>query len=379
MTWERAAKQLAGRVTGQAPEWHEAVSSTPRHELVPRWWERVPDSPDEEWELVSPAPLSEEHIAAAYRDETLVTRVGPDHADGAKPGDRAQGSPTSSSTLPGLVVSMAHLLDAHPGEDILDVGTGSGYGLALLSHRFGDRHVTSVDVDAYLVGAARSRLAELGRTPRMEVLDATGRLPEGRYDGILATVSVRPVPESWLRALRPGGGLVTTIAHTALLLRAEMGRDGVARGSVQPNPATFMETRRAADYPPRLQAQYLIARDGEGEAVRCITGAVPDLWQDWPLRWLYELDTPGTEVRSARLPDGRHLVWLLADDGSWARAEAGGEATVHQSGPRRLWDRLEAVQRRWDAAGRFPLHALDVTLTPDGGTLNGPDGWVLRL
>ncbi|WP_405531435.1 hypothetical protein [Streptomyces canus] len=65
--------------------------------------------------------------------------------------DHATGSPTSSSTLPGLIVSMLHMLDAKPGQDVLDVGTGSGYSAALRGHRIGDDHVTSVDVDPYLV------------------------------------------------------------------------------------------------------------------------------------------------------------------------------------------------------------------------------------
>ncbi|MBC3844519.1 methyltransferase domain-containing protein [Streptacidiphilus sp. 4-A2] len=257
MNWQEAAKRLADEVTAAAPQWHEAVSNTPRHHLIPHWWERVPNSPTEEWDLVSPSPLSEEHLSAVYRDETLVTRVGPDHADDAKPGERAKGSPTSSSTLPGLVVSMLHRLDLEPGKRTLDVGTGSGYSAALLSRRIGEQHVTSIDVDPYLVSAATQRLADFGQHPRMEAVDATGTLPDSAYDRIIATVSVRPIPETWLRSLRTGGKLVTTIAHTALLITANMGPDGVARGWVQPDPATFMETRRQADYPPKLQAQYL--------------------------------------------------------------------------------------------------------------------------
>jgi protein-L-isoaspartate O-methyltransferase len=82
--------------------------------------------------------------------------------------------------------------------------------------------VTSIDVDAYLVQAARDRLEGFGRRPRMVVADATGELPEGEYDRMIATVSVRPVPRSWLAALRPGGQIVTTIAQTSLLVSAKL-------------------------------------------------------------------------------------------------------------------------------------------------------------
>ncbi|MBV9730388.1 MAG: hypothetical protein JO309_13480 [Pseudonocardiales bacterium] len=76
-------------------------------------------------------------MRAAYRDRSLVTRVGPRHADHAGPGERPVGRPTSSATLPGLIVQM--LRQAHIGDntDVLDVGTGSGYGCAVLAHRLG--------------------------------------------------------------------------------------------------------------------------------------------------------------------------------------------------------------------------------------------------
>lgn len=373
--WTEAAKALADKVTAESPAWHDAVSNTPRHLLVPRWWQRIPNSPAQEWELVDLPGDSPGRLHAAYTDETLVTRVGPTHADRAQPGERATGDPTSSSTLPGLIVSMADRLGAEPGDKVLDVGTGSGYSAALFGRRIGDDCVTSVDVDPYLVDAARTRLAEFGRTPRMEAVDATGELPDTAYDRIMATVSVRPVPPSWLRALRPGGRLVTTIAQTALLITADMGEDGTARGNVQPDPATFMETRQEADYPPKLNSVFVSARVREGEDVRPPDGPIPDLWQEWPLRWLYELDTPGVETRAATYPDdGRRVVWLLASDGSWARAEDGTTPLVHQGGPRRLWDGLERVRRKWEENNRFSLHSLRAELSPDGSSLLSPDG-----
>jgi protein-L-isoaspartate O-methyltransferase len=379
MDWSDAARKLADSVTTDAPEWHEAVSSTPRHSLILRWWKRIPDSPAEEWALISPEPQSDGHIAATYRDETLVTRVGPHHADLAEPADRAKGSPTSSSTLPSLVVSMLHHLDAHPGHRVLDVGTGSGYSAALLGLRIGDDYVTSVDVDAYLVEAARSRLAGFGRHPRIEATDATGPLPNAEYDRIVATVSVRPVPASWLKALSTGGRIITTIAHTTLLVAADMHPDGLARGTVLPNPASFMEARRETDYPPRRDSVFAQARDADGDMISRPRIPIPDLWQEWTLRYLYELDTPEIEIRAMTLSDDRRVLWLLAADGSWARAEDGPAPVVHQSGPRRLWDALEAVSGRWEEAGRFPLHALTAELAPGGGMLTAPKGWRLPL
>ncbi|GAA2441622.1 hypothetical protein GCM10010191_67340 [Actinomadura vinacea] len=62
----------------------------------------------------------------------------------AEPGEQAADSYTS-----GLLVQMfqhARLVDSL---NVLDVGTGSGYGTALPATRSGEEHVTSVDVDPH--------------------------------------------------------------------------------------------------------------------------------------------------------------------------------------------------------------------------------------
>jgi protein-L-isoaspartate O-methyltransferase len=379
--WAKAAEALADKVTADAPEWRDTVANTPRHLLVPNWWQPVPDGPEREWARVSHSSDGDAGFSgAAYANKTLVTRVGSLHADQASDGDRATGDPTSSGTVPALIVDMAHRLDARTGHRILDVGTGTGYSAALFARRFGSAHVTSVDVDPYVVDAARDRLSSLGLMPQFVALDATGELPDAAYDRIVATVSVRPVPAPWLRALQPGGRVVTTVAHTALMITADMWPDGTARGSVVPDPATFMAARRENDYPPALDDVFLTSRTREGEDVRPPVGPVPDLWEEWPLRCLYELDTPVIEIRTARYEDGRRVVWLLGRDGSWARAETGDRPLVHQGGPRRLWDGLERVRSEWNRRNRFPLRTMTAELSERKSALTAPDGtWVIRL
>ena len=99
--------------------------------------------------------------------------------------------------MPGLLVQMYRHAMIGDRMDVLDVGTGSGYGTALFAQELGDSHVTSVDVDAYLVKAAADRLCEAGMHPSVETAcDATGPLPGGgrRFDRIIATVAIRPIP-----------------------------------------------------------------------------------------------------------------------------------------------------------------------------------------
>jgi hypothetical protein len=182
-----------------------------------------------------------------------------------------------------------------------------------------------------------------------------------------------------LSTLRPGGRIVTTIAQASLLISATLERGLVARGKVQPAPASFMRTRSTANYPPRLDEVYLAARDAEGDEVRVLRGPVPAFWTEWELRALYELDTADVEHRSGRDEDGTAIVWLLAQDGSWARAEE-STGRVHQAGVRRLWDDLERVRAKWEEAGGFSLHSLSVELTPEATSVTSPDGgWTIHL
>jgi protein-L-isoaspartate O-methyltransferase len=162
LDWQPAAAQLAGKVTDPVSRWRPLVAALPRHVFVPRWWER--DEPAG-WTVRDGPASVPDWLATAYSDRSLVTRVGTVHADHARPGDHPPGRPTSSSTMPGLVVAMYRHATVTGDCDVLDVGTGSGYGCALLAARLGDRHVTSIDVDEYLAQAAAERLDAVAGTP----------------------------------------------------------------------------------------------------------------------------------------------------------------------------------------------------------------------
>jgi protein-L-isoaspartate O-methyltransferase len=305
-------------------------------------------------------------VRAAYANRTLVTRIGPLHADHADPGTVTEGQPTSSSTLPGLVVQMYRHAMLADDNDML-VTTGSGYGTALACRRLGAEHATSIDVDSILVALAGKRLDGMGLRPTTAVCDITGPLP-GSYDRIVSTVSVRPVPASWLTSLRPGGRLVTTIAGTGLIVTADKTDDGGAAGRVEYEGAGFMRTRNGDDYDRPTEALWEEVRAAGGEEVTTSRYPLlypPDAWDVWSI---LALTVPGIEYQ--RQDDGgTRTVWLLHPDGSWARATAPGRLdspTVHQAGPRRLWTELERVRNRLNREGRLPVYGSKVRIHPDG-------------
>ncbi|MFE8910911.1 methyltransferase domain-containing protein [Streptomyces globisporus] len=385
MDWKSAARQLAGSAAIR-PEsrWFEPVATTPRHTFVPRWWARetgIDDRPV--WARRDGAADPEAWVRNAYGDTTLVTRIGTLHADHADtaatvPRSRERRS-TSSSTLPSLILTMYREAWIQDSSRLL-VTCGSGYGTALACARVGEERVTSVDVDAYLVESARARLAEAGHQPRVEVCDLTGDLPDGEYDRIISTVALPSVPVSWLRALAPGGRLVTAIANTGLVIVADRTAEGGAVGRVASMAAGFMSVRHGEDYDdtvPEDLPLWQTAQHAEGDVTtsRFPLTYVPDTWD---VRSTLELLVPGIDHRQQQGPGGSRTLYMLHADGSWARATAPDRRTsptVHQGGPRRLWDELDRV-RTWLAIdGDLPVRGADVTITPEGVTTLARRGW----
>ncbi|WP_329030994.1 hypothetical protein [Streptomyces sp. NBC_01423] len=178
--------------------------------------------------------------------------------------------------------------------------------------------------------------------------DGTGELP-GAFDRIVSMVSVPRIPATWLSALAPGGRLVTTIAGTGLIITADKTEDGGARGRVEWDRAAFMATRTGAAYPPPLNELFVSTAEDEGET-SVSPFPVLDVMQAWEVWSMLTLLAPGIEHRTGTGPGGSRMTWMLHADGSWARASTrpgDRTATVHQGGPRRLYDLLDGVRWRW--------------------------------
>ncbi|UNO38425.1 methyltransferase domain-containing protein [Streptomyces sp. MST-110588] len=231
---ERCAREMDNARGFAGCTWlHRAFLAVPREHFVPDrvWWPARGE--DGLYNLYDRTQKPRAWLKAVYMPGVpLITQID----DGAvPPTGPATGAFTSSISSPGVVIELVRHLAPEPGERILEVGTGTGYTTALLTHRAGDHgNVVTIEIDAGLARRARHRLHALGMSPRVVTGDGEQGHPAcAPYDRILATASVRSIPPAWLRQLRPGGILLAPLdspfGHD-LLVRLEADGHGCARG-----------------------------------------------------------------------------------------------------------------------------------------------------
>jgi protein-L-isoaspartate(D-aspartate) O-methyltransferase len=115
------------------------------------------------------------------------------YSDGALPIGEGQ-----TISQPWIVAFMAQLLALRGDEKVLEVGTGSGYGAAVLSRLCA--HVVSVERHQPLADAAAATLAELGyKNVEVRVGDGTEGVPDrAPFDGISVTATADDEPPAAL-------------------------------------------------------------------------------------------------------------------------------------------------------------------------------------
>ena len=158
----------------------EALRAAPRHVFVPE------------------ASVEEAYDAG----QVIVTKR---HADG---------TPLSSASEPGIMAMLLEQSAVGPGQRVLEIGAGTGYNAALLSHLVGGAGaVTTIEYDAETAERARRALAAAGYA-NVRVLCGDGALgaPDGGpYDRVLVSTGAWDVPPAWLDQLVADGRLVVPL------------------------------------------------------------------------------------------------------------------------------------------------------------------------
>ncbi|MDD9920790.1 MAG: protein-L-isoaspartate(D-aspartate) O-methyltransferase [Boseongicola sp.] len=132
---------------------------------------------------------------------------------------------------PSVVGLMTQALDVQPRDKVLEIGTGSGYQAAVLSHLA--RRVYTLDRHKRLVTEAQKVFDDLGLT-NITTLPADGSrgYPEqAPFDRILVTAAAEDPPGPLLAELKMGGIMVVPVGqsdavqHLIKVTRTETGYD----------------------------------------------------------------------------------------------------------------------------------------------------------
>jgi protein-L-isoaspartate(D-aspartate) O-methyltransferase len=236
----------------------------------------------------------------AYRDDAIVTKR-----------DEA-GLPISSSSQPAIMAIMLDQLDLAPGQRVLEIGAGTGYNAALISHVVGPSgQVTSIDIDPELVATAREHLACAGfGDVTVAWADGAGGYPErAAYDRVIATVGVSDLAPAWLEQAVPQARIVVPldVRGTQLSVAFERADPAVPGGpwtSRSLAPCGFMRMRGSLAGPERVvmlaPGLFLVLPDGMPPGEPGLDGPGIDV----PLIDVPVIDSP--------VVDGRALAALLA-------------------------------------------------------------------
>jgi protein-L-isoaspartate(D-aspartate) O-methyltransferase len=120
-------------------------------------------------------------------------------------------SDEQTMSQPYIVGLMTEALRLHGGENVLEIGAGSGYAAAVLAEIAG--RVTTIERIAALAERAAAKLAELGyRHVHVHPGDGSRGWPDqAPYDAIVVAAGGPQVPDSLKRQLAIGGRLVMPI------------------------------------------------------------------------------------------------------------------------------------------------------------------------
>ncbi|MYZ37983.1 MULTISPECIES: ATP-grasp peptide maturase system methyltransferase [unclassified Streptomyces] len=360
------ADTLTANGTLRTQPWKNALEATGRHEFLrDGFFQQIEGAVPSAWTPV--LPDNPQWLPACYTDTSLVTQI----AGTIVPTDihgHINRLPTSSSTLPSLVIRMLEDLHADDGMHVLEIGTGTGYSTALLSHRLGADLVTSIEYDEDVATRARASLARTGQLPHLVVADGLdGYKANSPYDRIIATCAVHTVPAAWIEQTRPGGQILTTIGGwlgSSELARLTVTDHATASGPLLPGHVSFMFAR--PHQPPKLGMLPDLDDGHERETRYGI-----DVLHDWTTRFIAQLAAPRAQhITLTRNGRDEHIILDVAA-GTWAALHEHHDArTVRQGGPGTLWNDIEEHLDQWHTAGSPPLDTFTVTVSPHSQSIH---------
>lgn len=164
----------------------------------------------------------------------------------------ARGSALSSSSQPTMMAIMLEQLALRPGDNVLEIGTATGYNAAIMQHIVGPQgKITTIELDKDLAQQAEQNLAR-ARMHSVLVVNSDGAIgysPRASYDRIISTVGIYDVPPAWLKQLKPEGILVAPLWLNGQISAAFTLQPDGSLLSVNNIPCSFIQIRGSAAGP----------------------------------------------------------------------------------------------------------------------------------
>lgn len=179
--WEAAARRMVKTLGPVRAGVAKAMRSVPRHWFVPAQSQR-----------------------RAYDDEPIPLGTG-----------------WATISAPHMVVLQLEAAGLSRGKNLLEIGSGSGYLLAVAAGLVGPSgHLVGVELDPTLAAQSRATLARLGVDATIRIRDGRESVPEGPvFDAVVVSFAVPRLMPAWTAALADRGRLVAPVgdAHSQIL------------------------------------------------------------------------------------------------------------------------------------------------------------------
>lgn len=120
-------------------------------------------------------------------------------------------------SAPHMVAMMCDLLELQEGQEILEIGTGSGYNAAVMAEIVGRKgKIYSIERIEKLAISAREKLEKAGYSNVEVILDdgSLGHAEHAPYDRICVTASAPDTPKPLVEQLKRGGIMVLPEGET---------------------------------------------------------------------------------------------------------------------------------------------------------------------
>jgi protein-L-isoaspartate(D-aspartate) O-methyltransferase len=118
-------------------------------------------------------------------------------------------------SAPSMVALQLEWAELGPGQHVLEIGSGSGYVLALLAELTGpDGKVFGVELDPALAESARARLQRLGYGSRIQIRTGDGAVgwpAFAPYDRIVVSCATPEILPAWKAQLVDDGAIVAPV------------------------------------------------------------------------------------------------------------------------------------------------------------------------